>query len=146
MVEKSFNTIGHICYVNRSHNPPHCIGYQDLQIVEGFSIPCGRGNAPLDNNILIRLFFTVVINYTAPVIIITTMVMMYRTVLKIERNAARYGVSTLRLNVQLERERVENDSNDDTTEKIQGSVSHWSYSLTISSDLLSVQQAQCWSL
>ena len=26
-----------------SYEPPHCIGYEFMEIREGFSIPCGRG-------------------------------------------------------------------------------------------------------
>ena len=62
--------------------------------------------------------------------------MMYRTVLKIERKAARYGVNTLRLHVQKARERAENDSNEDSTPppNVIGKIrdcksSCWSFSL-----------------
>ncbi len=133
---KFFNSSGgHFCFV-RPYIPPHCIGYEDGEIIEGFSIPCGRGNS-VDNNFFLSRMVILGVAILPPVIISTTMVMMYRTVLKIERKSARYGVGALRLHVQQDIERVENDSNDDATsttltkimKKIQCFISHRSYSL-----------------
>ncbi len=106
------NAWGNKCFVV-PYNPPHCIGFEDGHIVDGFSIPCGRGNA-FHNSFfyqLLAFFFTA----PPPIIILMTMIMMYRTVVKIERNAARYGVRTLRLNVQQATERIESDLNEDSS-------------------------------
>ncbi len=116
------------------NNPPHCIGYGDGEIVDGFSIPCGRGNA-FYNNYESWIIFLALIS-PPPIVIVTTMVMMYRTVVKIERKAARYGVRALRLHAQQERrERAENSLNEDDArplsmiEKIQHCISCWLCSL-----------------
>ena len=29
--------------VEPTYNPPHCLGYEDGEVREGFTIPCGRG-------------------------------------------------------------------------------------------------------
>ncbi len=134
---KSVNAIGQFCFVT-PYNPPHCIGIEDGERIEGYSIPCGRGNAAFSKIYLIGIYFALL--FSPPTIIVTTMVMMYRTVLKIERNVARYGVGTLRLNVQKYRERgvVVNESNSETTsttlhtkimKKIQSCITYWSQSL-----------------
>ncbi len=124
---EGFNTWGNTCFLV-PHDPPHCIGYEDGKIIEGFSIPCGRGNG-FYKSIMFRLL-TVASQGPPPIIIVTTMVMMYRTVIKIERKAARYGVSALRLKNREERvERGENNLNEDATpppsiiEKIQHFIS-----------------------
>ncbi len=99
---KGYNTFETTCFaVPHNQAAPHCVGVKDGDTVEGFSIPCGRGNA-FYNSIMYQIVFYALLS-PPPVIIITTMIMMYRTVLKIERNAARYGVKTLRLHVLKER-------------------------------------------
>ncbi len=119
------------------HNPPYCIEYQDRDVVEGFSIPCGRGNAFY--NSIMFLIIVIALVCPPPISIVTTMVMMYRTVLKIERKVARCGVNALHLrtNQQERGERGENtlNSNEDITpapsiiEKIQNCISCWLSSL-----------------
>lgn len=136
MAVKGFNAWVNIC-CKKPYNPSHCNGYQHVDVVDGFSIPRGRGNAYYDN-IMDRIFYFAFAS-PPPIIIITTMVMMYKTVLYIEKNLERYGVSTLRLHFEQKnnRERVENDLNEDRTsngmvrnifEKIQCYfISRWSY-------------------
>ncbi len=104
VVVKGYNIKGNVCLLE-PYDPPHCIGYKDLDKVEGYSIPCGRGSAFYDRKISEIIFIAVV--SPTPIIIISTMTMMYWTVFKIERNASRYGVNTLRLRVR--REGIEND-------------------------------------
>ncbi len=136
VIVEGYNTFDSTCFaVTHNLSAPHCIGVKDGDTVEGFSIPCGRGDAFYDNSIMFPILFLAMIS-PPPVIIITTMMMMYRTVLKIERNAARYGIKTLRLNVGLEREQHGADSNDDMNEdapnisqKIQDCISCFCHSL-----------------
>ncbi len=108
---KGYNKWSNICF-KVPYDPPHCIGYKDGEKVDGFDIPCGRGSAFYDS-IFIALLINIAATSPPPIIIITTMFMMYLAVLKIERNVARYGVSTLRLHVQQEREHLFS-ANDDT--------------------------------
>ncbi len=100
MAVKGYNAWGQVCLPVR-HLPPHCTGYDVGHVVEGFSIPCGRGHMLYESLVYQLLFF--VIFFSVPIIIVTTMVSMYLTVRKIERNAQRYGVKTLRVNVQRRR-------------------------------------------
>ncbi len=98
MIMECYNISSEASCFLTPHRPPHCIGYEDGHIVEGFSIPCGRGTTFYGSIIFLILgVFSVA---PPPIIIFTTMKMMYRTVLRIERNAQRYGVKTLRLNAQ----------------------------------------------
>ena len=82
------------------NNPPHCIGYQNGEIPEGFSIPCGRGD--LDNEpfgYASKVFGHIIALVFVPLSIFVTMTMMYRAVLKIEKKMTNYGVASLRLRV-----------------------------------------------
>ena len=89
-----------VCFVTHN-NPPHCIGYENGAIVNGFTIPCGRGDLsgkPFGTTVIMMGYaFSMVI---APVSIVGTMVSMYRSVSKIERKMQHYGVSSLRMSAQ----------------------------------------------
>jgi hypothetical protein len=82
------------------HDPPHCIGYEAGDIPEGYSIPCGRGG---ENDGLADLrsitgqvaFFWVLI--IAPIIILVTMVRMFRSVAKVAKQIQKRGASALPL-------------------------------------------------
>lgn len=82
------------------NNAPHCIGYEDGITPEGFHIPCGRGREG-DNLLFLRVLNTAVLVMFClpPGVIVGTMVLMHRSVSKIERKMRKYGVSTLRLKV-----------------------------------------------
>ena len=126
---KGFNAAGQMC-LPTTHNPPHC-KYEETP-GSSFSIPCGRG-IEFYRTIMFEIIFFGDL-FTPPIIIIRTMIMMYRTVMKIERNAARYGVRALRFNIQQQKDRAKNDTNENSPtnsiiEKIKGCISYcWSYS------------------
>ena len=99
LIMKQFNNdgIGGRCYPT-SYHPPHCHGVANGIIPKGFTVPCGRGDTKSGNffqGIVYLLPVTIV-----PAIIVGTMVTMYRTVRKIERNMRNYGTGALRLRVQ----------------------------------------------
>jgi uncharacterized membrane protein len=100
LATNTFNGIdGGACYAH-SHDPPNCIGYKTGEIPKGYSIPCGRGgeedgHAKLRTIALLVGHFWVLI--ISPLIILVTMVMMYRSVTKIENRVQKYGVGSLRL-------------------------------------------------
>ena len=95
LIMKQYNTNGDgNCYLTNYH-PPNCQGVTNGIIPEGFTIPCGRGGDTKSGNL-----FRLIVNRTppvTPVIIIGTMVTMYRAVRKIERKMRNYGASVLRL-------------------------------------------------
>ena len=101
----AFNAYGISCS-SYPHYPPHCIGLEEGEVRKGFSIPCGRGDwlsAPAikndDNKYLLMssiLLFPIV---TTPIIIAVTMTMMYQTVQKLEKKLNKFGMNTLRVNV-----------------------------------------------
>jgi hypothetical protein len=81
------------------YDPPHCIGYENGDTPEGFSIPCGRGDGG-ENPILYLVTSIVGFGFLliiTPTVIIVTMLLMYRSVSKIEKNMRNYGVGALRL-------------------------------------------------
>ena len=43
LVKHNYNDNGGGSCFKAVYNPPHCEGYEDGQIPEGFKIPCGRG-------------------------------------------------------------------------------------------------------
>lgn len=76
------------------HRPPHCFGVEDGVVVEGFTIPCGRGK---DSVVLIYIFG--IVGFLLPPIIIgTSLFLIYKSVLKQEQRIGRYGAGALNVN------------------------------------------------
>jgi hypothetical protein len=98
---KGYNENGNLapmCFTDRTY-PPHCIGYESGDKPQGFKIPCGRGDGgnnpmPIFITRTSGFFITLVIS---PIVIIVTMLLMYRSVSKIEKIMQKYGVNALRL-------------------------------------------------
>ena len=93
---EAFNTSTHIgCFIF-SNRPPHCIGYEDGLILEGFTVPCGRGNQ-LEKpfGAAVRNMGQVTIFALPPITIIATMVLMYRHVHQIEKKIQTYSFRAL---------------------------------------------------
>ncbi len=112
---EGFNTYGAFCFAG-PHNPPHCIGYENGHVVEGFEIPCYRG----DNFYRSVIVPISIINISIPpTIIIISNVLMFRTVAKIEQRVQRYGVSNLRLRAQ-QQEQGQNGDKKNTDESTLG--------------------------
>ena len=102
MAMKAYNAYESACFFLRQNDAPHCIGYARGETPEGFSIPCGRGDAG-ENPIL---YLVTAIEGIGSVLIITptvigvTMLLMYRSVSKIEQRSQNYGVMSLHLNAR----------------------------------------------
>jgi hypothetical protein len=111
---------GGVCYM-MPHDPPHCVGYGEGYIPEGYSIPCGRGG-PYDGNAKLRTFMMyggfLWLLVIAPVIILVTMVRMFRSVAKIEKRMKKYGVGSLRLRATLTAQTANNLESRDFTLKL----------------------------
>ena len=102
MAMKAFNVNKSGCFIV-PNNPPHCIGYENGDTPKGFnSIPCGRGDG--GENPILYLVTSIVgfgsVLIATPTVIVVTMLLMYRSVSKIEQRMQNYGVSALRLNAQ----------------------------------------------
>ncbi len=98
---KGYNANDSVCYFEQNY-APHCIGYESGDTPKGFNIPCGRGNGA-ENPILYLV--TLIVGYglvmiITPTVIVVTMLLMYRSVSKIEQRMQNYGVSALRLNAR----------------------------------------------
>ena len=96
-----YNTWGNGC-AGIPYQPPHCIGYQSGHIIEGFSIPCGRGDGrqnPKLYNVVLFLGYGSVLLIT-PTVIIGSMLLMYKSVSKVEKRRRSYGANSLRFSVQ----------------------------------------------
>ena len=102
MAMKGYNAYGSACFL-RQNDPPHCIGgYESGETPEGFSIPCRRGDGG-ENPTLYLVTAMVGFGSTlivTPTVIVGTMLLMYRSVSKIEQRMQNYGVSALRLNAR----------------------------------------------
>ena len=84
-----------------SYSPPHCIGYEDGTIVDGFTIPCGRGDLkdkPLPRTVISVAYMMILI---LPFVLAWTIFLMYRSVLEIEKKMKSYGVGSLRLRASI---------------------------------------------
>jgi hypothetical protein len=103
LASKAFNA-GSIdtlaCFFSPNY-PPHCIGFEDGYILEGFNIPCGCGNLE-SKPFAYAIWFIGLFSVQAlpPLVIICTMLLMYIFILKVERRMQRYGVGSLRLRAQ----------------------------------------------
>jgi hypothetical protein len=83
-----------VCYHELRNNPPHCIGREDGFLPESFTIPCGRGGGFGRTAYTMNKFAPIVI---VLVTIVSTMIIMYRAVLKTEKNIQRFGSRALRV-------------------------------------------------
>ena len=112
LIMKQFNNdgIGGRCYLS-SYHPSHCQGIANGIIPEGFTVPCGRGDTE-SGNLFKGIVFLLPLTIT-PAIIVGSMVIMYRTVRKIERKMLNYGAGALRLCARQHRQAQE--VNDATT-------------------------------
>jgi hypothetical protein len=96
-----YNTWGLGC-AGITYQPPHCIGYKSGHIIEGFRIPCGRGDGRQNPKLYIVVQF---LGYGSvlvitPTVIIGSMLLMYKSVSKVEKRRRSYGVNSLRFSVQ----------------------------------------------
>jgi hypothetical protein len=105
LATQSFNSTLVNCFP-ATYSPPHCTGYEDGDIPEGFNIPCGRGSDVNYGFLIFLVLKTVVIE---PSVIIVTMTMMYLEVRKIEKKLQKYGVGALRANLQSRLDEAEPD-------------------------------------
>ena len=110
LIMKQFNNdgIGGRCYLS-SYHPSHCQGIANGIIPEGFTVPCGRGDTE-SGNLFKGIVFLLPLTIT-PAIIVGSMVIMYRTVRKIERKMLNYGAGALRLRAQQRQAQVVDDPN-----------------------------------
>lgn len=81
------------CYMP-VYEPPHCIGYSDGEIRDGFEIPCGRGR---EGAVLFAYLAMFISTFVTPIIVGISLGMIYRTIRVQEMKLARYGASTLHL-------------------------------------------------
>ena len=86
--------VGGLCSAADFYYPPHCDGYEDGYIPEGFEIPCGRGRSV---QIIIYITSSVTL-FLVPITIGSSLWIIYRSVLRTEQRNARYGAGALRPN------------------------------------------------
>ena len=90
------NPVGVICTTYNYH-PPHCIGYKDGEIPDGYELPCGRGE---ERDFRMTLFFAAIASATTIVLIVVSMALMYSAVRTTEKKMEQYGTSALKLRIQ----------------------------------------------
>jgi hypothetical protein len=103
-MKASYNEYEGVCFCHQNDDALHCIGYESGDTPKGFSIsiPCGRGDGK-ENPILFHVTSIVAFGSVlimTPTVIVGTMLLMYRSVSKIEQKMQNYGVSALRLNAR----------------------------------------------
>ena len=92
VAKKNVNSDGGGMCFDWVYEPPHCIGYDDGEIREGFTIPCGRGRkggAP--TAAIIGFFLTL---FIVPVVMGISLGLIYRSVLQQEKKVERYRANT----------------------------------------------------
>jgi len=83
--------------------PPHCIGHEIGEKIEGFSIPCTYSHWEIDTASDVAFIIILLIIYIiAPCVIVGSMVSMYKFVFKIEQRMYNYGENTLNVRNQPE--------------------------------------------
>ena len=93
LVNDNYNNVGiewADCNSAPIYNPPHCIGYEDGQVRDGFEIPCGRGKG--EKAYLVMVCIAI---FAPPIIIALSLGMIYRSVSKQEKRTGRYGAGAL---------------------------------------------------
>ncbi len=94
--QKIFNNAGRkgtFCFAHE-YNPPHCIGYGNGSTPPGddFHIPCGRGENIKNPISAITIGIArILILVVTPLVIFISMLLMYRSVVKISRRMNLYG-------------------------------------------------------
>ena len=68
------------------YDPPHCVGYENGEIREGFTIPCGRGR---DGAVIFYYFMAFITFCIIPVVICISLRMIYRAVKLQEKRSSR---------------------------------------------------------
>ena len=107
-----------VTFAERNTDLPHCIGYENGEIPEGFKLPCGRGSSDNHFRIIIIRTLAVLPFLATPIVIITTVLLMYRSVLNIERKMQKYGVGALRLRTARTNVEVgDNEQNQSTNDR-----------------------------
>jgi len=130
LVDKNYNAeLGDgDCTGSPTYNPPHCEGYNEGEVREGFEIPCGRGR--FGNLYAVSVTLCAAILWVTPITICVSLGTIYRSVTEQERRIARYGVGALNPSAQ-------HTSGDDTNERANEGNVHQSGSF-VSSILSSI--------
>ena len=97
ILKKVINSFGISCGIVYQYRPPHCTGYKDGEIPDGYGIPCGRGG---EKDILVLLFFILLTSLITVVVIVISMAFMYRAVRASEKKMERYGTRALKMRIQ----------------------------------------------
>jgi len=95
LVGKNLNHRGNGLCTLVVYDPPHCIGYADGDVHEGFEVPCGRGH---DGAVLFYYFAFFFTFFAVPIIIGVSLWMIYRAVKQQEQAIARYGAGAFAAN------------------------------------------------
>jgi hypothetical protein len=91
---KAYNKYEGVCFFHQNDDAPHCIGYESGDTPEGFNtIPYGRGDGG-ENPILSSITLITAGGSTLigiPTVIVVTMLLMYRSVSKVEQRMQNYA-------------------------------------------------------
>jgi hypothetical protein len=93
LAKEALNAHGSHC-AGYAHYPPHCIGYEEGTVVDGYEVPCGRGGS---GALSLGLSLMCPPIFVTPIVIVATMAIMYQKVLKLEKRMQKYGIGALRL-------------------------------------------------
>jgi len=106
--KESFNANGSSCWINK--DPPYC-GVEVFNET-AYEIPCERGK---DAMVLFSIF-AIAPSFALPIVIVVTMAIMYRVAIKNEKKISKYGVGSLRKNVDCKPSiAINDDSNNNAT-------------------------------
>ena len=97
LAKQGFNAPYCFLSTHPGNNPPHCIGSSDGDVLPSYKIPCGRGSdiAVQTSSKIVR-FSGQFVFLIPPFVIVGTMAVMYRTVLKTEKKAKMNFAKSLR--------------------------------------------------
>ena len=89
--------IGAICFISFEYRPPHCVGYKDGEIPDGYEIPCGSGG---EKSTRVIILLTAIMSVITIGVILISMALIYCAVRSNEKKMERSGTSALKLRVQ----------------------------------------------
>ena len=96
LVRGNYNDVGTGACNSPVYDPPHCLGYEDGEVREGFTIPCGRGRG---GEMMFRLW-NLCLTMFPPVIIFGSLGVLYESVRKQETRISRFGAGSLDVSAQ----------------------------------------------
>jgi len=112
---------GGSCYAPE-YRPPHCIGYKDGEVRDGFTIPCGRGH---DGFVLFYYLSGFITAFVVPIVVGVSLGMIYKVVRMQENVIGGYGESNFSRSIAQRTTAADDDNANNNNEEDEEAPSSW---------------------